>query len=92
MGKGIRLIGRIILIFGVVLLVISQVMETTVAPDYANIDTEVAINLPEKVPNIELIANKINLTLLGGFLIVIGLQLLLVSNNTISEIKEQFKK
>lgn len=88
----VRLIGRIILMFGIVLIVISQVMETNVAPDYANIDVEIAMNMPEKVPNIDLISRKTNFTILGGVLIIVGLQLLLVSNQVISEIKEQFKK
>lgn len=86
MGKGIeiRLIGRIILIFGIVLLVISQIMETTVAPDYANIDIDTSIQLPERVINLELIANKINYTIIGSLLIIIGLQLSLVQSKIIS--------
>ncbi|HSD08037.1 hypothetical protein [Flavobacterium sp.] len=88
----LRLIGFLILIIGIILLFISQVMEITVEPDYANIDVNVAQHLPEKVANIELIANKTNFTLLGGFLMIFGMQLSLVSNKIISEIKEQFKK
>ena len=66
-------------------------MEITVAPDYANLDIDVAQHLPEKIPNIELIANKTNYTLLGGLLIIVGLQLSLVSNKILLEIKEQWK-
>lgn len=91
MIKQIRVTGNIILITGIVLLLKSQLMEITLAPDYANIDIEVAQRLPEKIANIELIANKTNYTLLSGFLIIVGLQLSLVSNKIISEMKEQWK-
>lgn len=91
MSKEIRLIGNIILIAGIIVLLRSQLMEITVPPDYANIDIDVAQHLPEKIPNIELIADKTNYTLLGGFLIIVGLQLSLVSNKILLEIKEQWK-
>jgi hypothetical protein len=90
-SKEIRLIGNIILIAGIIVLLRSQLMEITVAPDYAKIDIDVAQHLPEKIPNIELIADKTNYTLLGGFLIIVGLQLSLVSNKILLEIKEQWK-
>lgn len=90
-SKEIRLIGNIILIAGIIVLLRSQLMEITVAPDYANLDIDVAQHLPEKIPNIELIANKTNYTLLGGLLIIVGLQLSLVSNKILLEIKEQWK-
>lgn len=86
----IRLIGNLILIVGIVLLAISQIMVITVEPDYGNIDIDISQNLPEKVPNIKLIADKTNFTLLGGFLIIIGLQLSLVSNKVALEIKERW--
>lgn len=91
MSTDIRLIGNIILIVGIIILLKSQLMGITVEPDYANIDIDVAQHLPEKIPNIELIADKTNLTVLGAFLIIIGLQLSLVSNKIISEINEQWK-
>lgn len=91
MSKEIRLIGNLVLIVGIIVLLKSQLMEITIEPDYANIDIDVAQHLPEKIPNIELIANKTNQTLLGGFLIIIGLQLSLISNKTILEIKKQWK-
>lgn len=84
MNKEIRLIGNAILILGVILLFRSQVMEITIAPDYAKIDIETSMQLPEKVINLELIANKINYTILGSLLIIVGLQLSLVQNKIIS--------
>jgi hypothetical protein len=90
-GGSIRLIGNMILIAGIVVVLISQFMATSVAPDYANIDIETAQYLPEKVVNFELIANKINFLILGGLLIIIGLKLSLISNKTISDIKQQSK-
>ena len=91
-GGSIRLIGRLILILGIILLVISQFMEITVEPDYSNINIDASQNFPEKVVNLGLIANKINLLILGGLLILIGLKLSLVTNKTILGIKKQSKK
>lgn len=88
-ARSIRIIGNIIVIIGITFLLFSQFMETSVAPDYANLDIEVAQHLPEKVVNFELIAYKLNYLILGGMLIAIGLKLSLISNKTISEIKQE---
>ena len=82
----IRLIGSLVLISGIVLLIMSQLIEVSVTANSENVNVETLIELPKKI------ADKTNFTLLGGFLIIIGLQLSLVSNKIISEIKEQFKK
>lgn len=92
MSKKIRLMGNFILIAGVIILFRSQIMEIAVEPDYANIDIDTSIQLPERVINLELISNKINYTLLGGLLIIVGMQLSLVSNKILLEIKEQWKQ
>lgn len=84
MNKEIRLIGNAILISGVIVLFRSQVIEISVAPDYANIDIDTSIQLPERVMNLELIANKINYTILGSLLIIVGLQLSLAQNKITS--------
>lgn len=84
--------GNFILIAGVIILFRSQIMEIAVEPDYANIDIDTSIQLPERVINLELISNKINYTLLGGLLIIVGMQLSLVSNKILLEIKEQWKQ
>ncbi|WP_348800548.1 hypothetical protein [Flavobacterium adhaerens] len=81
----IRLIGNITLIAGIVFLIKSQLMETTIENNPENINVETLMELPK------FIADKTNFTLLGGFLIIIGLQLSLVSNKIISDIIEQFK-
>jgi hypothetical protein len=91
-SKKIRLMGNFILIAGVIILFRSQIMEIAVEPDYANIDIDTSIQLPERVINLELISNKINYTLLGGLLIIVGMQLSLVSNKILLEIKEQWKQ
>jgi hypothetical protein len=88
-ASSIRIFGNIIVAIGVIILLYSQFMETSVAPDYANIDIETARNLPERIVNFELIAYKLNYLILGGMLIAIGLKLSLISNQTISEIKEE---
>ena len=88
-ARSIRIIGNIIVIIGIAILLFSQFMETSVSPDYANIDIETARNLPEKIVNFELIAYKLNYLILGGMLIAIGLKLSLISNKTISEIKQE---
>jgi hypothetical protein len=82
----IRLIGSLILISGIIILGISQIMEIKVEPNAENINVETLMELPKKI------ADKTNFTLLGGLLIIVGLQLSLVSNKVISDIKEQFKK
>lgn len=82
----IRLIGSFILIGGIILLGISQIMEIKVEPNAENINIETLMELPKKI------ADKTNFTLLGGLLTIVGLQLSLVSNQIISDIKEQFKK
>lgn len=82
----IRLIGSLILIVGIVLLGISQIMEINIEPNSENINVEALLELPKKI------ADKTNFTLLGGLLIIVGLQLSLVSNQIVSDIKEQFKK
>jgi hypothetical protein len=82
----IRLIGSLILIGGIILLGISQIMEVKVEPNTENINVETLMELPKKI------ADKTNVTLLGGLLTIVGLQLSLVSNQIISDIKEQFKK
>lgn len=81
----IRLIGNVTLIAGIVFLIKSQLMETTIENNPENINVETLMELPK------FIADKTNFTLLGGFLIIIGLQLSLVSNKIISDIIEQFK-
>lgn len=82
----IRLIGSLILIVGIVLLGISQIMEINIEPNSENMNVETLLELPKKI------ADKTNFTLLGGLLIIVGLQLSLVSNQIVSDIKEQFKK
>lgn len=81
----VRLFGRIILITGIALLTFAQLMEISVN-EYDEIDVKTLIELPKKI------ADKTNFTLLGGLLIIIGLQLSLVSNQVIIQIKEQLKK
>ena len=78
----IRLIGSLILIGGIILLGISQIMETNIEPNAENINVETLMELPEKI------TDKTNFTLLGGLLTIVGLQLSLVSNQIISDIKE----
>lgn len=85
-AASIRLIGSLILIGGIILLGISQIMEIKVEPSAENINVETLMELPKKI------ADKTNFTLLGGLLTIVGLQLSLVSNQIISDIKEQFKK
>lgn len=84
-ASSIRLIGSLILIVGIILLGISQLMEITVNSS-ENIDAKTLLELPKQI------ADKTNFTLLGGLLTIVGLQLSLVSNQIISDIKEQFKK
>lgn len=80
----VRLVGRLTLIAGIILLIISQVIEVSI-DDYQNINAETLLEIPKKI------AYKTNFTLFGGLLTIVGLQLSLVSNQVITEIKEQFK-
>jgi hypothetical protein len=90
-ASSIRIFGNIIVVIGVVILLFSQFMETSVPPDYANLDIEIIKNLPEKVLNFDLVAQKLNYLILGGMLIVIGLKLSLISDKKFSEIKQTNK-
>ena len=90
-ASSIRIFGNIIVVIGVVILFFSQFMETSIAPDYANLDIETIQNLPEKVLNFDLVAQKLNYLILGGMLIVIGLKLSLISDKKFSEIKQTNK-
>ena len=85
-ANSIRLIGSLILIVGISLLGISQIMEINIEPNSENINVDTLMELPKKI------ADKTNFTLLGGLLTIVGLQLSLVSNQIISDIKDQFKK
>jgi hypothetical protein len=81
----IRLVGNLLLIAGIIFLIKSQLMEISVN-NPENIDAKTLIELPKQI------ADKTNFTLLGGLLIIVGLQLSLVSNKIVSDIKEQFEK
>ena len=85
-ASSIRLIGSLILIGGIAILAFSQLMEISVNPNSENVNVETLMELPKKI------ADKTNFTLLGGLLIIVGLQLSLISNQVISDITEQFKK
>ena len=85
-ASSIRLIGSLILIGGIAILAFSQLMEISVNPNSENVNVETLMELPKKI------ADKTNFTLLGGLLIIVGLQLSLISNQIISDITEQFKK
>lgn len=91
-AKGIRLVGNIIVVIGIIFLLVSQIMEITAKPDYANMDTELIASSPEKVINFSLMFYKINYLMLGGLLILIGIKLSLVSNKTISNLKKETNK
>ena len=84
-ADSVRVVGRLILIAGIILLTIAQLTDISVN-NSENIDAKTLLELPKKI------ADKTNFTLLGGLLIIIGLQLSLVSNQVITEIKEQFKR
>ena len=81
----VRLVGSLILLVGIALLGISQFMVINIEPNSENMNIESIIELPKKI------ADKTNFTLLGGLMIIVGLQLTLISNSVISEIKEQIK-
>ena len=85
-ASSIRLIGSLILIGGIAILAFSQLMEISVNPNSENVNIETLMEFPKKI------ADKTNFTLLGGLLIIVGLQLSLISNQIISDITEQFKK
>ena len=80
----IRLIGFIILVAGVIFFAKSQLMEISINSS-EEINAENLLALPKQI------AEKTNFTLLGGFMIIVGLQLTLISNRVISDIKEQIK-
>ena len=84
-AESVRVFGRLILVAGIIFLTIAQL--TDVSVNYTeNIDAKTLLELPKKI------ADKTNFTLLGGLLIIVGLQLSLVSNQIVYDIKEQFKK
>ena len=84
-ADSVRLVGRLILIAGIILIAIAQLMEISVN-EYGEIDAKTLLEIPKKI------AYKTNFTLLGGLLTIVGLQLSLVSNQVITEIIEQFKR
>ena len=84
-ASSIRLIGILILIAGIIFLFKSQLIEIS-SNNSENIDAKTLLELPKQI------ADKTNFTLLGGVLIIVGLQLTLASNRIFSDIKEQFKK
>lgn len=84
-AESVRVFGRLILVAGIVFITIAQL--TDVSVNYTeNFDPKSLLELPKKI------ADKTNFTLLGGLLIIVGLQLSLVSNQVITEIIEQFKR
>lgn len=83
MDNNLRLFGKIILTIGAIVLCWSQFMEIAVEPDYANLEIEAIRNLPEKVINLDLVANKINYTIIGSLLIIVGIQLILAQSKSI---------
>lgn len=83
MSKSLQLTGGIILMAGIALLMHSQFnMETSVMSDYGVPDSDGISALPQRISNVGLIADKLNYTLLGGILIIVGLQLSLVPDQT----------
>jgi len=83
-AAGIRLIGSLVLIGGIVLLIMSQLMEISIKS--GTFDPQELLDLQKQI------ATKTNYTILGGFLTVVGIQLCLVSTKLVSEINEQFKR
>jgi len=84
-ADSIRVFGLLILVTGIVFLTIAQLTDINV--NYTeNFDPKTLLELPKKI------ADKTNFTLLGGLFIIVGLLLSLVSNQVITEIKEQFKR
>jgi len=77
----IRFIGFLVLVGGIALLVIAQLKEINIDPQNLNVET--LVKLPKDI------ADKSNYTIIGGFLIVVGIQFCLVSTKLISEIKDQ---
>lgn len=84
MDNNMSFFGKIILILGAIVFCRSQFMEIAVEPDYANLDIEAIRNLPQKVINLDLVANKLNYTIIGSLLIIVGLQLILAQSKRIS--------
>ena len=84
-ADSVRVFGRLILAAGIVFIAIAQL--TDISVNYTeDFDPKTLLELPKKI------ADKTNFTLLGGLLTIVGLQFSLVSNQIISDIKEQFKK
>ncbi|MBF7090500.1 hypothetical protein IUY40_02930 [Flavobacterium sp. ALJ2] len=86
-NKSIQVTGWIILMAGLALLIHSQFMETSVMSDYGSPDAYGISAAPQKISNIGLIADKLNFTILGGILLIVGLQFALVPDETKSEKK-----
>jgi hypothetical protein len=81
MNKSLQVTGLIILMAGLALLLHAQLnMETSIMSDYGTPDTDGISSLPQRISNIGLIADKLNYTVLGGILLIVGLQLTLVPN------------
>lgn len=79
MNKFLQVLGGIILLTGIGLLAHSQInMETSVLSDFDTSNVDQISSVPERISNIGLIADKINFTLLGGILTIVGLQLSLL--------------
>lgn len=83
-AASIRLIGSLVLISGILLLAKALLTEINITNQ--NLDAETLLRLPREI------ADKTNYTILGGFLIVVGIQLCLVNTKLITEIKEQFQR
>ena len=79
MNKSLQVTGGILFLSGLTLLLHSQFnMETCVVSDYVSPDSDGISSVPQKISNIGLIADKLNYTILGGILLILGMQLLLV--------------
>lgn len=78
----IRFIGIISIIAGLIFLFIGIEAEINLNP--YSLDAEALIGLPKEI------AEKTNKTILGGFLIIIGIQLCSISTNLILEMRKQF--
>ena len=83
-AASIRLIGSLVLISGIILL--AKALLTEISVTAQNLNEETLLRLPKEI------ADKTNYTILGGFLIVVGIQLCLVNTKLVSEIKEQFSR
>jgi hypothetical protein len=81
MSKSLQVTGCLILMAGLALLLHSQLnIETSIMSDYGSPDADGISSLPQRISNIGLIADKLNYTILGGILLIVGLQLTLVPN------------